>query len=133
MQELIDPPKQYLKNDKLKIKAKSTLNACDIENENTNPINPDTSTNENPIKHHLTSILLIIGLRLIDKTKNENIKPTPIATPAKQTIGILEAEYLNPSKILVTNPITRAIKWKSNNKIFFYLNISNKVGNKQKR
>ncbi len=38
------------------------------------------------------------GLRLIEKTKNANIIPTPIATPTKLTIGILEARYLNPNK-----------------------------------
>ncbi len=45
----------------------------------TNPINPDTSTNENPINAHLIKLLLIDGLREIEKSKNANIKPTPIA------------------------------------------------------
>ena len=66
----------------------------------TKPINPDTSTNENPINDHLIRLLLIDGLREIEKTKKANIKPTPIATPVKHIIGILEAKYLNPSNII---------------------------------
>lgn len=38
----------------------------------TNPINPDTSTNENPINAHLIKLLLIDGLREIEKSKNAN-------------------------------------------------------------
>jgi len=66
----------------------------------TNPINPDTSTNENPINAHLIKLLLIDGLREIEKTKNANIRPTPIATPVKHIIGILEARYLKPINII---------------------------------
>ena len=46
-------------------------------------------------------LLLIDGLREIEKTKKANIKPTPIATPVKHIIGILEAKYLNPSNIML--------------------------------
>lgn len=42
----------------------------------------------------------MIGLRDIAKIKPLNIKPTPIATPAKEIIGILLAKYLNPNKII---------------------------------
>jgi len=66
----------------------------------TKPINPDTSTNENPINDHLIRLLVIDGLREIEKTKKANIKPTPIATPVKHIIGILEAKYLNPINII---------------------------------
>jgi hypothetical protein len=45
-------------------------------------------------------LLLIDGLREIEKTKNANIKPTPIATPVKHIIGILEARYLKPINII---------------------------------
>ena len=39
-------------------------------------------------------------MREIEKTKKANIKPTPIATPVKHIIGMLEAKYLNPIKII---------------------------------
>ena len=48
---------------------------------------------------HLIKLLLIDGLREIEKTKKANIKPTPIATPVKHIIGRLEAKYLNPIRI----------------------------------
>ena len=66
----------------------------------TKPMNPDTSTNENPINDHLIKWFVIDGLREIEKTKNANIKPTPIATPVKEIIGIDEAKYLNPINII---------------------------------
>ena len=66
----------------------------------TKPINPETSTKENPINDHLIRLLLIEGLREMANTKKANIIPTPIATPVKHIIGILEAKYLNPSKII---------------------------------
>ena len=44
-------------------------------------------------------VLEIDGLREIEKTKKAKIKPTPIATPVKHIIGMLEAKYLNPIKI----------------------------------
>ncbi len=49
---------------------------------------------------HLIRLLEIDGLREIEKTKKANIKPTPIATPVKHIIGILEAKYLNPINII---------------------------------
>jgi predicted transcriptional regulator len=63
-------------------------------------MNPDTSTSENPMNDHLTKLLLADGLRDTEKTKNANIRPTPMATPVKQTIGMLEARYRKPIKII---------------------------------
>ena len=59
--------------------------------QNTNPINPLTSTNEKPINAHLIKLLLIEGLRDIPTNKNPNITPTPIPTPIKDNKGTLEA------------------------------------------
>jgi hypothetical protein len=41
---------------------------------------------------HRTKLLLIEGLRQIDNTKDENIRPTPIPTPANMIKGILDAK-----------------------------------------
>jgi len=40
------------------------------------------------------------GFRAIEIIKLAKTHPTPKATPAKQTIGILEAKYLNPNNII---------------------------------
>ena len=40
------------------------------------------------------------GFLLIENTRNANIIPTPIATPTKHIIGILDAKYLNPKRII---------------------------------
>jgi hypothetical protein len=50
------------------------------------------------MKDHLIRLLLIAGLREIANIKEEKIDPTPIATPVKQIIGMLEAKYRNPIK-----------------------------------
>ena len=50
------------------------------------------------MKDHLIRLLLIAGLREIANIKEEKIAPTPIATPVKQIIGMLEAKYRNPIK-----------------------------------
>ena len=52
---------------------------------------------------HLIRLLLIDGFLGVEKTKKANIKPTPIATPVKHIIGILEAKYLNPINIINKN------------------------------
>ena len=75
-------------------------NAYDKRRLYTKPINPDTSTDENPVNDHLIRLLLIDGFLGVEKTKKANIKPTPIATPVKHIIGILEAKYLNPINII---------------------------------
>ncbi len=46
-----------------------------------------------------TNELLINGFRAIDNRRALKINPTPTATPANTTNGILEDKYLNPSKI----------------------------------
>ena len=74
------------------------------------PINPETSTRENPIKAHRISILVIEGLRLIEIIKSAKSIPTPIATPVRQIKGILEAKYLNPKSTKQTAPIILSIK-----------------------
>jgi len=42
----------------------------------------------------------MLGLRDKERIKLAKTKPTPKATPAKHIIGILDAKYLNPSKII---------------------------------
>jgi hypothetical protein len=53
------------------------------------------------MKDHLIRLLLIAGLREIANIKEEKIDPTPIATPVKQIIGMLEAKYRNPIKTII--------------------------------
>ena len=45
-------------------------------------------------------MLAMIGFRLIEKINKLRIKPTPIATPAKEINGILLAKYLKPRRIV---------------------------------
>ena len=61
---------------------------------------PDISTKENPIKAQRIISLDKEGFLEMDKRQEEKIRPTPTATPTKQRTGILEARYLNPSKII---------------------------------
>jgi hypothetical protein len=76
----------------------------------TKPINPETSTNEKPTNDHLIKLLLTDGLRDIEKTKKAKIKPTPIATPARAIIGMLEAKYLNPINIMAESSSDMILK-----------------------
>ncbi len=69
----------------------------------TQPLDPETSTKEDPIRAHLIKTLEIIGLRHIAKIDIRGIDPTPIATPAEEIEGILLAEYLKPRRILRSN------------------------------
>ena len=64
--------------------------------EYTNPIEPETSTKEKPVKAHRTKGLTGDGLRQIEIIKKAKRIPTPIATPVRHIKGILEAKYLNP-------------------------------------
>jgi hypothetical protein len=66
----------------------------------TNPINPLTSTKLKPIKDQRINVLLITGFLEIDNNRKAKIIPTPIPTPANEINGILDAKYLNPSKII---------------------------------
>ena len=59
--------------------------------QNTNPINPLTSTKLKPINAHLINELLIEGLRDIPNNKKPKIIPTPTPTPTKENKGKLEA------------------------------------------
>jgi len=49
---------------------------------------------------HLTKLLRILGLRDKERIKLAKTRPTPKATPAKQIIGILDAKYLKPKRII---------------------------------
>ena len=69
----------------------SESNAYKNKKQNTNPINPLTSTKEKPINAHLIKELLMEGLRDIPNTKKPNITPTPIPTPTKEKRGKLAA------------------------------------------
>ena len=66
----------------------------------TEPIDPETSTREDPIRAHLIKTLRIIGLRHIAKIDILGIDPTPIATPAEEIEGKLLAEYLKPRRMI---------------------------------
>ncbi len=74
--------------------------AYKIKRLQTKPINPDTSSKENPITAHLIKTLEIIGFRHIEKIKILGINPTPTATPANEINGILLAEYLKPRRTI---------------------------------
>jgi len=86
--------REITKNDCIIYKAYSKRKA------NTRPINPLTSTKLNPIKLHLIKVFDKTGFLLIEINKKLKISPTPIPTPAKDTRGILDAKYLNPSNIM---------------------------------
>ena len=66
----------------------------------TRPINPETSTNEKPIKAQRTNILTILGFLDKPKIRAAKIQPTPMLTPKKAKIGILLAKYLKPKRII---------------------------------
>ena len=65
----------------------------------TNPINPEASTKENPIKAYLVASAAMEGLRDTEYTNDANIVPTPIATPVKHITP--NAAAILP--ILITN------------------------------
>lgn len=71
--------------------------------EYTNPIEPETSTKEKPVKAHRTKGLTGDGLRHIEIIKKAKRIPTPIATPVRHIKGILEAKYLNPKSTIQWN------------------------------
>jgi len=56
------------------------------------PINPETSTKEKPIKDQRIKVLLKTGFLLILKINIPNISPTPVATPANEIKGTLDAK-----------------------------------------
>ena len=68
--------------------------------QNTIPINPLTSTNENPINAHLIKLLLIAKLRPKLFNNDPNITPTPTPTPTNDINGKLEAIKRNPDNII---------------------------------
>ena len=59
---------------------------------------PETSHKEKPMKDHLInkSRISLTGFLQIVKTKDAKINPTPIATPAREINGILDAINFNP-------------------------------------
>jgi len=61
---------------------------------------PETSTKEKPMKDQRIKVLTIDGFRAIEIIRLAKTQPTPKATPAKHTIGILDAKYLNPNNII---------------------------------
>ena len=69
---------------------------------NTIAINPETSHKEKPMKAHLInwSKIAETGFLQILKTKLAKINPTPIATPAREINGILDAKNLNPKRTI---------------------------------
>ena len=54
-------------------------------------MDPEASTDRNPIRTHLIGTLGVIGLRQIEKINILNTNPTPITTPARETDRILDA------------------------------------------
>ena len=81
------------------------IKAYKIKKLYTKPINPETSTKENPIKAHRIKTLEIIGLRHTAKINILKINPTPIATPANEIKGILLAKYLKPKRIILAEKV----------------------------
>lgn len=80
------------------------LSAYKIKKENTKPIKPLTSTKLKPINAHLTNKLVIAGFLDNPIINAAKIVPTPIATPKNDKIGILQAKYLKPNKIISIQP-----------------------------
>jgi predicted methyltransferase len=93
----------------LKLKVHNYISTIDpiyifpkrIRKLNTIAIKPETSQREKPMNAHLInwSKITETGFLQILKTKFAKIIPTPIATPAREINGILEAKYLKPNKI----------------------------------
>jgi hypothetical protein len=75
-------------------------NAYNSKNAKTKPIKPETSTKLKPIKDQRINVFDMTGFLEIDNNKKAKIIPTPIPTPANEINGILDAKYLNPSKII---------------------------------
>ena len=63
-------------------------------------MDPEASAREDPIRAHRIKTLGIIGLRHIAKIDILGADPTPIATPAEETEGILLAKCLKPRRIM---------------------------------
>ena len=66
----------------------------------TEPIDPETSTEGDPIRARLINTLVMIGLRHVAKIEILRVDPAPIATPAEEIEGILLAGYLKPSRMM---------------------------------
>lgn len=71
-----------------------------MRKEYTRPIKPETSTREKPMNDQRTRELSILGLRDKERIKLAKTRPTPKATPAKHIIGMLDAKYLKPNRII---------------------------------
>ncbi len=91
---------KYIQINHSKFKLNIRFKAKMIKNEKTNPINPDTSTKEKPIKVHLTKMFDKTGFLAIPNTKDPKTNPTPTATPDKEIKGRPEDKYRNPDKII---------------------------------
>ena len=76
------------------------INAYKNIKQNTIPINPLTSTNENPINAHLIKLLLTPKLRPKLFNNEPNIIPTPTPTPTNDINGKLEAIKRKPDNII---------------------------------
>ena len=83
----------------------SSYRAYKVNKLNTGPIDPDASTDEDAIGDHLTKYFGIAGFLLKDNDIKAGIGPTPIATPANASDGILDAECLNPTRIIAVRLI----------------------------
>jgi len=91
-------------------KSRAKWKAYKIERLWTIPIDPDASAREEPVGDRRTRLLVIVGLRGMEEADEARTEPTPIATPAKLIDGILDAGYLNPSRIRSVSRITRELK-----------------------
>ena len=60
---------------------------------------PLTSTKLNPINAHLIRLGDKDGFLATENIKILNTNPTPIATPVKETNGMLDAKYRKPNSI----------------------------------
>ena len=68
----------------------------------TNPISPETSTNENPMKAYRNNSSLCEGFLPMDISNEPKITPTPTATPRKAQEATAPAINLNPINNVLT-------------------------------
>ena len=62
----------------------------------TNPISPETSTKENPMKEYRNNSSRLDGFLPIEITNEAQVRPTPMATPIKAQEAIAPAINLKP-------------------------------------
>ena len=67
----------------------------------TNPMSPETSTKENPMKEYRNNSSRCDGFLPIETTNEPQVRPTPMATPMKAEEAIAPAINLKPMVIIL--------------------------------